>query len=451
LKSEKTIVRELRSLMGLMRPMGLMRLMSLIGLIGLMGCSADSEDYEEPVEAAPQGTVIPEVASYVTWFEELQGTNGASRAYEANEADAYETNGTYEAYETTNPIKPIKPNKVWSAPTGYVDYEGGNKPIGIAFTRNGEDPTIGTGTAESPKSMMGSFFYSSGKWRTSVEDIETATYYLYGYIPHLPAIHYTITDIDPETGGANDKYSTGAIMTLENVPSVMSSDLCVAIGAKEGTDKETVEGLRRGDFAFAAQPTSELEPRNFVFLLFDHLYAAIRVKMRVHADYALLRTIKLKSLQLSTMAGETKSKDHNTITITLQANDGSASPIQSITYEQTGMEIGSGEEEGLEFWKSEASAGHELTTSYQPFIGYFMPSGITTMILTSKYDVYDTKGNLIRKDCKATNTMVLKDLLTEQTLTGRGKRYTINMTIHPTYLYMLSEPDLDNPTVVVSE
>lgn len=425
--------------MGLMRPMGLMGLIGLMGLMSLMGCSADSEDYEEPVEAAPQGTVIPEVASYVTWYEELQGTSGSSRAEGSNGSS-----------RSNEPIKPIKPNKVWSAPSGFVDYEGGKQPIGIAFTRNGEDPTIGTGTAESPKSMMGSFFYSSGKWRTSVENIETATYYLYGYIPHLPAIHYTLTDIDPGTGGANDKYSTGAIMTLENVPSVMSSDLCVAIGAKEGTDKETVEGLRRGSFAFAAEPTAKNAPKNYVFLLFDHLYAAIRVKMRVHGDYATMRTIKLKSLQMSTKAGDTMSKDHNTITITLQANDGSASPIQSISYEQTGEVIGSGEDKGLEFWKSETSAGQELTTSYQTFIGHFMPSGITTMILTSIYDVYDTKGNKIRENCSATNTLVLKELLTEQTVTERGKRYTINMTIQPTYLYVLSEPDLDDPTFVVN-
>ena len=407
-----------------MRPMGLMGLIGLMGLMSLVGCSSDDDELQPQ---APQETIIPEVASYVTWYEELQGTSGSSRAEGSNGSS-----------RSNEPIKPIKPNKVWSAPSGFVDYEGGKQPIGIAFTQNGQTP------------KMGSFFFSSGKWRTSVEDIQTATYYLYGYIPHLPAIHYTLTDIDPGTGGANDKYSTGAIMTLENVPSVMSSDLCVAIGAKEGTDKETVEGLRRGSFAFAAEPTAKNAPKNYVFLLFDHLYAAIRVKMRVHGDYATMRTIKLKSLQMSTKAGDTMSKDHNTITITLQANDGSASPIQSISYEQTGEVIGSGEDKGLEFWKSETSAGQELTTSYQTFIGHFMPSGITTMILTSIYDVYDTKGNKIRENCSATNTLVLKELLTEQTFTERGKRYTINMTIQPTYLYVLSEPDLDDPTFVVN-
>jgi hypothetical protein len=389
--------------------------------MGLVGCSSD--DYEEQ-SGAPLGTIIPEVASYVTWFEEADKTSGANGA-----------SGDHGSSGIT---------RAWTVPSGYVAYENGIQPIGIAFTKDGVDPAEGEG--ESPKTMIGNFFYTGGKWRTSLEDIKAESYYLYGYIPYLPGIRYnSITDLD----GTNAKYSEGAIMTLENVPTVMTNDLCVAIGAKDGTDKETVTGLRRGDFKYTAKAISG---GNYVFLLFDHLYAALRVKMKVYADYAALRTIKLKSLQLSTQAGETTSKDHNTITIKLKANDGSASPIQDITYVQTGATIGSGDEKGIEFWKSETASGETLTTDdFKDFTGHFMPSGITTMILTSVYDVYDTNGNLVRPDCKATNTMVLKDLLTEQTTTQRGKRYTVNMTIQPTYLHVLSEPDLDDPKVTISK
>ena len=395
-----------------------MGLIGLIGLIGLMGCSSDDSEEQG---GAPQGTIIPEVASYVTWFEEADLTTRAREAQWPHEAGATRT---------------------WAIPTGYAAYEGGKQPIGIAFTQNGQAP------------QMGSFFFSSGKWRTSFDNIEAKNYYLYGYIPHLSAIRYSITDYN---GGSTDEeknanYSTGAIMTLENVPTVMTNDLCVVIGAKEGTDKETVTGLRSGSFEFAAQPTSDVDPKNFIFLLFDHLYAALRVNMRVYDTYAAMRTIKLKSLQLSTKAGDTMSKDHNTITINLLANDGTESPITGdITYEQTGATIGTGDKDGIEFWKSESSEGLTLTTAYQDFTGHFMPSGITTLILTSEYDVYDTKGKKIRENCKATNTMVLKDLLTAQTTIQRGKKYTINMIILPTYLYVLSEPDLNNPTMVVSE
>jgi len=404
MKKEETIVREGRAYGAngadranrAYRAYGL--IIGLIGLMGLMGCSKDEASSKEPM-----GPTELEVASYVRWFEEADRANGANRA--------------------------------WAIPEGYVAYEDGIQPIGIAFTQNDVAPKIG------------SFFKSSDKWRTDLEDIAASTdYFLYGYIPHQTAINYSITGYD----GTNGAYSDGAIMTLQNVPTVMPNDLCVVIGAKHGYDKEhdgdntdpRTNRLRMGDFSFKAK--AGIDSKDYVFLLFDHLYAALRIQMKVHADYAKLRTIKLKSLQLDTQAGDIKTTKKTTITIKLKANDGSASPIETLTFTPTGEEI----DGGLEFWSS--TYGEQLTTDFKPFIGHFMPSGITKLILTSTYDVYDTKGNLIRQSCKATNTMVLKDLLTEQTVTERGKRYTINMTIQPTYLYMLSEPDLDNPTVVVN-
>lgn len=388
-------------------------LIGLIGLMGLMGCSKDEASSKEPM-----GSTELEVASYVRWFEEADGSN---RAYGANGA-----------------------NRAWAIPSGFAAYEDGVQPIGIAFTQNGVDPAIGTG--ESPKPMIGSFFKSGDKWRTNINEIPAGTYQLYGYIPHQTAINYSITDYN----GANGSYSTGAIMTLQNVPTVMPHDLCVVIGAKHGYDKEhdgdntdpRTNRLRMGDFSFKAKAGTD--SKDYVFLLFDHLYAALRIQMKVHADYAKLRTIKLKSLQLDTQAGDIKTTKKTTITIKLKANDGSASPIEELTFTPTGEQI----DGGLEFWSS--TYGEQLTTDFKPFIGHFMPSGITKLILTSTYDVYDTKDNLIRQGCKATNTMVLQDLLTDQFETERGKRYTINMTIQPTYIYMLSEPDLDNPTVVVN-
>lgn len=398
-------------------------LIGLIGLIGLTGCSKDEAPagtLSGTLSSEPTGTAMAEVASYVTWFDEVVSQK---RAQEAN-----------------------KTNRAWAIPSGYVAYEDGVQPIGIAFTRNGEDPTVGANPL-TPKSMIGNFFKSGDKWRTNVEDIQPNTdYQLYGYIPESPAIKYSITDYDGADGadGPNGEYSKGAIMKLENVPTVMPHDLCVVIGAKHGTDKEHDSGLRQGDFTFRSSADVK---GNFVFLLFDHLYSALRVRMRIHADYAALRTIKLKSLQLGTQAGETKTRKKTDITVQLEANDGSASPITEIAYDQPDKyELIDG---GLEFWSSED--GEELKTNVDTeCLGHFMPSGITTLILTSVYDVYDRKGNLIRKDCKATNTIVLKDLLTGQTQTIRGKRYTINLIVKPTYLYMLSEPDLDNPTVKIN-
>lgn len=414
MKKEETIVREGRAYGAYganeanraNRAYGLM-IGLMIGLMGLMGCSKDETSAGGSNGQRVASTEV-EVASFVTGYDEANGANEANRAYGAGA------------------------HRAWAIPSGYVAYEDGIQPIGIAFTQNGVAPKIG------------SFFKSSDKWRTDLENIDAGTYQLYGYIPHQTAINYSITDYDGAEGayGPDGAYSDGAIMILQNVPTVMPNDLCVVIGAKHGTDREHDSGLRKGDFSFTAKQGTD--SKDYVFLLFDHLYAALRIRMKVHADYDVLRTIKLKSLELNTQAGETKTTKKTTITIKLKANDGSASPIEALTFTPTGEEI----DGGLEFWSS--TYGEPLTTDFKPFIGHFMPSGITKLILTSTYDVYDRKGNLIRQSCKATNTMVLKDLLTDQSETERGKRYTINMTIQPTYLYMLSEPDLDNPTVVVN-
>ena len=366
----------------------------LIGLVS--SCSSGDSDGADELQGAA-GAVIAGVSSYMTGYM----ANTQTRA--------------------------------WAIPDGYEPYEGGEQPIGVWFTK------------DSPSTVYEGYLYKSGeKWRANFKEganLSAETYYVYGYIPHSAGISGSVTP------GSESLYANGATLTLTNVPSVMPNDLCVIIGAKDGRDKENDNGLRRGDFAYAAKATSSEDSKgNYVFLLFDHLYSAIRVNMKVYADYNNLRTIKLKSLKLSTKVDDTYSKDHTDIAIVLEATDGS-DPIQSITYIPTSTAVDN--KDGIEFWKSETEEGQTLTTSFQPFIGHFMPTGITTLVLTSVYDVYDKKGNLLRDDFKVTNTMVLKDLLTEQTTTKRGYRYTINMTIQPTYLYMLSEPDLDNPTVVL--
>ena len=400
--------------------------MSLIGLMVMtLFVSCSKEDADDLGAANPAGVPIGGVKGYASYFDE--------NLLQTRAGDALKKKG-------------------------YEDYEGGDKTIAFALTQDGQTP------------KKGHLFKVEDEWRTNIGAIDAGDYYLYGFIPNLSVIKFNITDLE----GNDAKYSEGAKMVLEDVPTVVENDLCVVVGAKQGYDKDhdgsseytdvngngvydegidtRLDTLRLGDFKYKASAiTGSGGTDNYIFLLLDHLYAAIRVNMKVYADYAALRTIKLKSLQLATKAGDAVSKDKTNITIDLARTSGSdvkESPIQSISYDDdpAGVPINLAEG-GIEFWSS--GSGHELTTDFQSFIGHFMPNGITTLILTSTYDVYDTQGNKIRENCQATNTMELKDLLTVQTYTQRGKRYTINMTIWPTYLYVLSGPDLNNPTVKI--
>lgn len=324
------------------------------------------------------------------------------------------------------------------------------------------------------------------------DSVKQGNYYAYGFIPRDAADNATITKLP-----AHSNWADGAVLTIHGMKAV-ATDPCVIIGAREGfrtgtegnytyydgnfytdvngngvrdmeeplnkhfvndtpTYSDTyddgtdtrINRLKAGDFQFYLDTrTTTVEGKkliypNYLFFLFDHLYSALSISMKVQSNYHALRKIKLKALYLRTKTTSGTISEKTDVTITLEKNNDGANPITNITYTPSVDET-----------KSDSiiyrnNAGFPLTTTYSSFVGHFMPQGVSTLILTSLYDVYDTKGNLIRKDCKATNTMELNELLTGQTEAKRGYKYQVNMNINPTYLYVLSEPDLDNPTVTV--
>lgn len=391
------------------------RLMTLMGFMGLVGLvtSCTSEEIEEP-----EKTSVP---------VEVQG-------YMANHQETFTVTRGWQPPTTPTP-------------GGFTLYDATKSIIGISFTQDTKDP------------IYGHFWRSSGKWRTLIDIKTSETFYLYGYIPHNTGVSFEVTDKD----GNKAKFSEGAVMHLNNLPTITPEDLCIVVGAKNGKDDYkasgdyTVTGLQQGDFSYAAKAMGENPGGNYVFLLFDHLYSALRLRIRVDGDYNNLRTIKLKKIQLqtSTDAGLTKRKTN--VTITLNKTTDESSPI---ALDELGNElieftpVGTLTSDSVVFSSKD---GHLLTTDYQPFQSHFMPKGVTKLIVTSTYDIYDKDtsvnpdGNLVRQDCKATNIIQLNKIVDRFTETIRGYRYTLNMTIQPTYLYMLSEPDLDSPTVVMSE
>lgn len=370
--------------------------MGLIGLIGLTGCSKD-----EAAEPITERSAEVQLAGYVAGYEEAIRAN---RAYEAN---------------------PI--TRGWTPPTGYSVFEDHEQSISVFFTQ---------GTTAGEERF---FFTNNGKWRVNGEAIAAGTYQFYGYVPHDKSITTTV-EVLP---GDGKTFAHGAVLTLSNVPTVTPSDYCVMIGAKNGKDNYDanndyiINGLQRGNFQYVATGGSN----NYVFLLFDHLFSAMRLRMRVLPDYNAERTIKLKELKLRTFANETPTKKKTTITITLTANNEANDPITNVLF----TPYGEATEAGSMYISED---GFELTEDFQEFTGHFMPQGVDKVILESTYDVYDKKGNLVRPSCTASNTINL-NMFSGQHEALRGRRYSINLTINPTYLYVLSEPDLNDPTVVV--
>ena len=385
-------------------PMGLIGLMSLMSL---MGCSNDSEDELQPMyptDPTVEAVEVAEVKGYVIGYEEMMARTRAE--------------GT------------------WTLPSGYTVYSDTEKPISVFFTQTTGEP-VGGYEEEF-------FFVSSGKWRVSKTDLAQADYYLYGYVPHEKYIDASVT----APSGEGKTFADGATLTLSNLPSVTQSDICVIIGATNGKDdykddtEYTISSLQRGDFKYAAETTGESSTgANRVYLLFDHIYSAVTFQMRVHGDYDALRHIRLKELRLQTSNNADQiTKSKTDVAVELTKTDDGREPITSVTFTPAGDE----EIDGAVYKAAEGELGELLTTSYKPHQSHFMPEGVKKLILTSVYDVYDTKGNLIREGCTAKNTLVLSNLFSLQESFLRGRRYIINLTIQPTYLYVLSEPDLLN-------
>jgi hypothetical protein len=282
-------------------------------------------------------------------------------------------------------------------------------------------------------------------------DIEnTGTYYLYGYIPKEDAEGVTISP--------NDTYSNGAVLTINGLNAVTPSDVCVVIGAKRGHDvdddntgtDESPEGLQAGQFAVVVNRVVKegggASSSNYIFLLFDHIYSALRFRFSVQTEYAALRTIKLRKLELTPYQDDQKTGVNTKFnaTIQLKKNDDKVSPI-----------VGDVDFTPVE---SEASAldvpifdGEVELPTYQfplEFLGCFVP-GCKYFKLRCTYDVYDNNNNLIRQGCEAENDFDLDSKFGNEAHVMRGHCYSYSITVQPTYLYVLSEPDMDNPTVTI--
>ena len=420
--SEETIVRALRRLMG------------LISLMMLWACTADDEGAETP--AFEQGMPIALSASAVR-FQDAEDVAANRRSWTPPSgyylySSLYDDNGSH-----------------------YVNFSNANltnKSINAFFTRatddepDAEDPTY----AFYPYHGRLRYMSADDKWRLSINkvdptNIQAGNYYVYGFIPSDAADDATIALLPEKTS-----YSQGAKLTIKGLRTA-GYDACVIIGAREGFDIDHDGGyddtngnssydegtdsrtnrLTAGDFKFHLKTGESV--KNYLYLLFDHLCSALSIGIKVDGDYNTLRTIKLKKLTLHTATELGMMKEKADVEVDLVANTMGINPISSLNYEPTG--------DGATVYLSDD--GLQLTTSYQSFLSHFLPiSGVTKVVITCVYDVYDKDTSL--------NPVRLSDIISYFPGVQRGWKYGINMTVMPTYLYVLSDPDLDNPTVVVN-
>lgn len=283
---------------------------------------------------------------------------------------------------------------------------------------------------------------STPYWTTGGRIKQDVSYYLYG----------VMSKDNITTSVSSADYSSGATLTVSNLSplALEGQDPCVIVGVKGTTTNVTLgaSDVKRGQFIYEGQPKDQ----NYVHLLLERLYSAITFRIgSLDAEYGSLRTIKLTKLQLKV---NLTSDSKLSMTVPLTANNDDSSPVDPIT---TSSQAGT-EQDVCVVTLFEDAAGKKLhvgvgeiqADEIQPGdiqVGCFDPSLVSSLSVVSYYDVYD-KGATPYKLSSRTAENALGGI---SKLTGlnRGEKLTLTLTVNPSYLYQLSDPDAT--TITISE
>ena len=277
----------------------------------------------------------------------------------------------------------------------------------------------------------------SKKGWSSTIGLKDANNYIYGFSP-ADAASCTISPL------SGTSYHTGAILSMKNVRAASGSDLCVVIGVRYATNKETANAIPiRGTFSFG------MGDENYISLLLDHVFARLDFKVKVGEYYSKQRAIKIKKLELQS-ANELKE-----VRVSLLPGVTEPTNNPKVTYETAAVADGATKPTGVVYdftTDSKNPTGQEVTTEGIIFPGYFAPDAESKiskgLSLICTYDVYSINSNNIigtrvRENCVAVNSLAGIDLSS----VTRGKKTTLTLTVEPTYLYQLSDDELDNPGI----
>lgn len=281
----------------------------------------------------------------------------------------------------------------------------------------------------------GTFLYKNNQWSLSpsssaISVKEETQYYMYGYMP---------SSISATKSAPDGDYSKGINLMLSNLPAITTDDICVLVGVQRvGSTNMESPDVTAGQYGFR----SGIKGENFVNLLMDHLYTRLSLSFKIDPDYAKLRSIHLKEVKLTS-----KYADGASVTVNLRNGvEGIGSPTfpsGSETEEHVVTLLNTTDTEKV----LDKSLGNTAMSLDIP--AYCRPiaredNKTYNLTLTTKYDVYDTKGQNLGER-KSVNKVQFNIATVSP-----GLDKPLVLTVKPTYLYILSDNDLNNPIITVN-
>ena len=270
------------------------------------------------------------------------------------------------------------------------------------------------------------YSYSTDHWSSLTPFLvkENTQYYLYGYMP----ASLSATQSAPE-----GDYSKGINLTLSNLPAITSDDICVLVGVQRVGANSGSPTVTEGQYGFL----TGIKGQNYLNLLMAHLYAKMKVSFKIDPAYAELRSIHLKNITLTS-----KYADGASVTVSLRSGQGIGSPaFPSVNEEQVHTVTLLDTEKIL----NKSFVSTPLTLDIPAYCRPMGLEGTYHLTLTTTYDVYDTKNQNLGERTSENKI----DFKMAEVRPGQEK--DIVLTVKPTYLYVLSENDADNPTITLGE
>ena len=258
---------------------------------------------------------------------------------------------------------------------------------------------------------------------------EHEQFYLYGFMPGSYS-----SSISAASSDLNGDYSKGADLTITGLPMFPTEDLCVVVGVRKVSSSTEDTEATEGNYSYLSGLNSE----NYVNLLMDHLYSQLILQFNIDPDYNALRHIKLKTVALTSTYGDK-------VDARVKFRAGNSLGANTVAYSKATNAADN-------ISKDVLTAGTQFitTTATDTKFGPFNCAPCTfdadgnNLSLTCTYDVYNTaETKVLRANCTATNKLKVTSM-------DHGVRKTITLTITPTYIYTLSDDDLNNPTIVVN-
>ena len=376
-------------------------LLCLMSGLLLEACSSDSASDSRPDNSSSERTVR---------------LSAGARQYHVDDAEMASAPGL------TRTVTYPDPSTEW-APITPTDN------MLVFVTKEKDSPTA--------SDVLSRIFYSTTSgWQSNITITDAGPdnhYLIYGFMP-----------IDAENVNISSatNYNAGATMTIKGLKVLTQTDPCVIVGVGKQETSTSDVTLKWGTFDFTFKTGTDVV--DYMSILLDHIYSRYHFQVKIDADYAQLRTIKITKMTLEALSNDgTQTVGTVNATVNIQTNTTNTNPISSVTFTRNAGT------RSVTFFEN-TTTPLSLTTSYQDAGFCLAPGDQHWFRLTTVYEVYNRDNKHIRTNT-ATNTFDTANFKEHKiTNTNPGLDHTIQIIVNPTYLYVLSDSDLDNPTITIN-